>query len=120
MAKMIDTRYKSARDIEKMLRQWALEGRIKSKTLMGREYSKINKQYAIGELLVTSMEGIDVLNENDRHIFEELREAKRLLSKREVMLYNGLTSEYQIKKAVERGELIRFDLLGKTAIIYIK
>ena len=119
MSQRVDIRGKSARDIEKILRQWALEGRIKSKTLMGREYGAINRKYANGELLVTSMEGIDVINDTDRKTFEELRESKRLLTKREVMLYKGLTSDYQIKRAVGKGELIRFDILGKSAIIYI-
>lgn len=115
----VDIRHKSARDIERMLRDWVLQGRITSKPLMGGEYGSINKKYAKGELLVTSFDGVDVLNGNDQQTFEALREAKRILTKREVMLYKNLTSEYQIKQAVKRGELIRFDLLGKSAIIYI-
>lgn len=115
-----DLRCKSARDIEKMLREWALQGRITSKTLMGKAYGEINRKYASGELLVTSIEGVDVLNENDRRVFEELRESKRILTKREVMLYKHLNTEYQIKQAVNKGELIKFDLLGRSSIIYIK
>lgn len=119
MSQRVDIRYKSARDIEKMLRDWALQRRITSKTLMGKEYSEINKKYARGELLVTSVEGVDVLNVSDQRTFEELRESKRIMSKREVMLYKQLTTEYQIKQAVKRGELVRFDLLGRSAILYI-
>lgn len=120
MSKRVDIRGKSARDIEKMLRDWALQGRITSKTLMGRDYADINKRYASGELLVTSVEGIDVLNDRDRITFEELRENKRILSKREVMLHKGYTTEYQIKQAVKRGDLIRYDLLGRSSILYIQ
>lgn len=120
MSQRIDIRYKSARDIEKMLRDWALQGRITSKTLMGKEYSAINKKYASGELLVTSVEGIDVLDEEDRSVFEELRESKRILTKRDVMLYKGYTTLYQIRRAVEKGELIKFDLLGRSSILYIE
>lgn len=120
MAKIVDIRYKSARDIEKMLRDWSLQGRITSKPLMGRDYREINKKYANGELLVTSLDGIDIVNSQDQKTFEELREQKRILSKREVMLYKGLTTEYLIKQAVKRGDLIKFDLLGRSAILYIE
>lgn len=120
MGVRVDTRYKSARDIERMLRDWAMTGRITSKTLMGKEYREINKKYANGELLVTSVDGIDVLNPEDRRVFEELRENRRLMSKRDVMLYKGLTTDYQIKQAVKRGELIKFDLLGRSAILFIE
>lgn len=120
MGNRIDIRYKSARDLEKMLRDWALQGRITSKTLMGKDYADINKRYASGELLVTSVEGVDILNNEDRRVFEELREGNRILSKREVMLKKGYTTEYQIKQAVKRGELIRFDLLGRSSILYIQ
>lgn len=120
MSNRVDIRYKSARDIEKMFRDWALQGRITSKTLMGREYSAINKKYASGELLVTSIEGIDVLSNEDRRTFEELRESKRVLSKREVMLKKGYTTDYQIRQAVKRGEFIKFDLLGRSSILYIE
>ena len=120
MGNRVDIRHKSARDIEKMLRDWALQGRLTSKTLMGRAYADINKKYASGELLVTSIEGVDILNNEDRRVFEELREWNRILSKREVMLKKGYTTEYQIKQAVKRGELIRFDLLGRSSILYIQ
>lgn len=119
MRQKIDIKYKSARDIEKMLRDWAMQGRITSKTLMGKAYADINKKYASGELLVTSVEGIDILNDGDRQVFEELRESKRILTKREIMLYKGLSSEYQVKRAAKRGEIVRFDLLGRSAILYI-
>lgn len=119
MARNVDIRYKSARDIEKMLREWALQGRITSKTLMGKEYGTINKKYASGELLVTSVEGIDVADKNTRETFEELHNALKIMTKREVMLKKGYTTEYQIKQAVKRGEMIKFDLLGRSAILYI-
>lgn len=120
MGNRIDIRYKSARDIEKILRDWAMQGRITSKTLMGKAYADINKKYASGELLVTSVEGVDILNEKDRNTFEELRESKRIFSKREVMLRKGYTTDYHIKQAVKRGELIKFDLLGRSSILYIE
>lgn len=120
MARRIDMRYKSARDIEKMLRDWSMQGRITSKTLMGKKYREINRKYATGQLLVTSVDGVDVLNGEDQKTFEELRESKRILTKREVMLYKQLGSEYQIRQAVKRGELIKFDLLGRSSILYIK
>lgn len=120
MSQRVDIRYKSARDIEKMLRDWALQGRITSKTLMGKDYANINKKYTNGELLVTSVEGIDIINNSDRETFEALRESKRILTKREVMLYKHLTSDYQIKQAVKRGEFIKFDLLGRSSILYIE
>lgn len=120
MSRKSDMRYKSAREIEKMLQEWALQGRITSKTLMGRKYSAINRKYASGELLVTSVEGVDLLNNEDRQVFETLRESKRLLTKREVMLYKHLSTEYQIKQAVKKGELVKFDLLGRSAILYIE
>lgn len=120
MGLKVDLRWKSASDIERMLRGWAKNGRIKSKTLMGRDYREINKKYASGELLVTSIDGIDVTDKNTQDTFEELHERKRIMTKREVMLRKGLTSEYQIKQAVKKGDLIRFDLLGRSAILYIE
>lgn len=120
MSQRIDIRYKSARGIERILRDWTLQGRITSKTLMGREYSDINRKYAHGELLVTSVDGVDVFNEADRQVFEELREGKRIMTKREIMLYKHLNTDYKIKQAVKKGELIRFDLLGRSSILYIE
>lgn len=116
----IDIRSKSAHDIERMLREWALNGRITSKTLMGREYSEINKRYANKELLVTSADGIDVTDSESQRVFEELHNARRVMTKREVMLYKGYTTEYQIKQAVKKGELVKFDLLGRSSILYIE
>lgn len=120
MGNRVDMRNKSARDIEQMLRDWAFDGRIKSKTLMGKEYNTIKKKYASEELFVTSIEGIDVTNKDDLQTFEALRESKRILTKREVMLYKHLTSDYQVQQSVNKGELVRFDILGKSSIIYIE
>lgn len=111
---------KSARDIEKMLREWALRGRITSKTLMERDYRGINKKYASGDLLVTSIDGIDVTDGETQRVFEKLHESKRVMSKRDVMLNKGYTTAYQINQAVKRGELIKFDLLGRSSILYIE
>lgn len=119
MGMRYDLRGKTARDIERILREWALSGRMKSKTLMGKDYRVINKMYASGELLVTGVDGIDVTDSEAQRVFEELHTQKRIMSKREVMLNRGLTTEYQIKQAVKRGELIKFDLLGRSAILYI-
>lgn len=119
MGNRVDIRYKSARDIERMLRDWAMQGRITSKTLMGKAYADINKKYASGELLVTSVEGIDVADDNTREVVEELHNTLKIMTKREVMLYKGYTTEYQIKQAVKKGELIKFDLLGRSSILYI-
>lgn len=116
----VDLRGKSARDIEKMLRDWALDGRITSKTLMEHDYKGINKKYASGELLVTSIDGIDITDKETQRVFEELHTSKHIMTKREVMLNKGLTSIYQIEQAVKKGELIKFDLLGRSAILYIE
>lgn len=120
MSQRVDIRYKSAREIEKMLRDWALQGRITSKTLMGRAYADINKKYASGELLVTSVDGIDVADVNTQETFEELHNTLKIMTKREVMLKKGYTTDYQIRQAVKRGELIKFDLLGRSSILYIE
>lgn len=120
MARKIELGIKSARDIEQMLRRWANEGRITSKTLMGKDYRAINKRYASGDILVTSVEGVDVSDENTRGIFEELHSMRRVLTRREVMLYKGYKTEYQIKQAVNRGEIIKFDLLGRSSILFIE
>lgn len=114
-----DLRYKSAHDIEKMLRDWAIKGRITSKTLMGRVYREINKKYANGELLVTSIDGIDVTDKEAQRAFEELHNDKRIMTRREVMLNKGYNTQYQIKQAVKKGELIKFDLLGRSSILYL-
>lgn len=116
----IELRVKSARDIEQMLRMWAMSGRITSKTNMGKDYRGINKKYATGELLVTSIEGIDVTDLNAQKTLEALHEDKRVMTKREVMLKKGYNTLYQIKQAVKRGELIKFDLLGRSSILYIE
>lgn len=111
---------KSAREIEKTLQDWAMQGLITSKMLMGQDYKEINKKYTTGELFVTSIGHIDVSNQKVQHAFEELHDAKRIMTRREVMLKKNLTSEYQIQQAVKKGEIIRFDLLGKSAILYIE
>lgn len=120
MGTNIDLRGKSARDIEKMLQMWVLQKRITSKTLMGRRYAEINKKYAEGVLLVTSIENIDVTDKNAQAVLEKLHEDKRVMSKRDVMLKKGYTTLYQIENAVKKGELIKFDLLGRSAILYIE
>lgn len=120
MSMYIDLRGKSARDIDKMLRMWVLSGRMTSKCQMGRDYGSINKKYATGELLVTSIEGIDVTDNNAQKTFEALHESKRVMTKRDVMLKKGYTTLYQIESAVKRGELIKFDILGRSSILYIE
>lgn len=116
----IDWRGKSAQDIYKMLRMWALSKRITSKPLLGKDYSEINRKYANGELLVTSIEGIDATDRNAQEYLERLHESKRIMTKREVMLKKGYTTLYQIGSAVKKGELLKFDILGKSAILYIE
>lgn len=120
MGMRVDLRGKSARDIEKMLQMWFLHKRITSKTLMGRDYGEINKKYANGELLVTSIDNVDVTDKNAQDVIEKLHEDKRVMTKRDVMLKKGYTTLYQIESAVKRGELIKFDLLGRTSILYIE
>lgn len=119
MGSRLVLRYKSARDIEKVLREWVLNGRITSKTIMGKDYREINKKYATGELLVTSVESIDTKDKYTQDVFEEMHQSLRVMTKRELMLYKGYTTQYQINQAVKKGELIKFDLLGKSAILYI-
>lgn len=109
----------SAKEIEKMLTNWAQQGRITSKTLMGRDYLGIKKKYAEGKLFVTGVDGIDVLDEEAQSIFEILHDSKRVMTARDVMVQSGLTTSYAINKAVKEGGLIRFDLLGKSSILYI-
>lgn len=120
MGMNIDLRNKSARDIEQMLRMWVLQKRITSKTLMGRNYAEINRKYTEGEILVTSFENIDVADKNAQTVLEKLHEDRRVMSKRDVMLKKGYTTLYQIESAVKKGELIKFDLLGRSAILYIE
>lgn len=120
MSQRIDTRYKSARDIERMLRNWVLDGRMVSKTSMGCNYGEINRKYATSELLVTDIDGIDVTDKIAQQALIELHKKQRVMTKREVMLNKGYTTEYQIKQSVKKGELLKFDLLGRSAILYIE
>ena len=119
MGNRLDLRHKSARDIEKILREWVFNGRITSKTLMGKDYREINRKYATGELLVTSVESIDTKDKYTQEVFEEMRQSLRVMTKRELMLYKDFTTQYEINQAVKKGELIKFGLLGRSAILYI-
>lgn len=109
----------SAKDIERLLREWALNGLITSKTLMGRDYKEITKKYAKKELYVTSVEGIDATSEEVQETFELLHDTKRIMTMREYMAISGHQTSYAVNREVKRGNVLRFDILGKRSILYI-
>lgn len=109
----------SAREIFNLLTELTTEGKITSKTIMGKEYASINRKYADGELFATTVESIDVLDEDTQKIFENLRSGSRIMTKRDLMVKAGLNTLYMINRAVKDGGLLRFDMLGRSSILYI-
>lgn len=111
----------SRKEIEKMLTNWVNQGRITSKTLMGRQYYSINQKVADHKIYVTSANSILVLDYDAQIIFEALRDNKRVMTKENVMIESGniLSTQYAINREVKNGGLLKFDLLGKSAILYI-
>lgn len=111
----------SRKEIEKMLTNWVNQGRITSKTLMGRQYYSINQKVADHKIYVTSANSILVLDYDAQIIFEALRDNKRVMTKENVIIESGniLATQYAINREVKNGGLLKFDLLGKSAILYI-
>lgn len=111
----------SAKEIEKMLANWLSQGRITSKTLMGKEYYSISQKVAEHKIYVTSANSILVLDYDAQIIFEALRDNKRVMTKENVIIESGniLATQYAINREVKDGGLLRFDLLGRSAILYI-
>lgn len=111
----------TAKDIEKMLTNWAKQGRITSKTLMGKQYYSIKQKVAEHEIYYTSADGVLVLDEDAQDLFEALRDNKRIMTREEVTIQSGniLATAYAINREVKNGGLLRFDLLGRSSILYI-
>ena len=76
-------------------------------------------QIGQNELLITSIDGIDVLDKAAQKTFEELHDQKRIMTKREVMLRLGLQTIYALNREVKKGNVLRFDVLGRSSILYI-
>lgn len=111
----------SAKEIEKMLMKWMDEGRITSKTLMGKQYYSIKQKIAERKIFYTSIDSVLVADEDAQNIFEALHDAKRIMTREEVTIQSGnfLATAYAINREVKDGGLLRFDLLGRSAILYI-
>ena len=111
----------SAKEIEKMLTKWMNEGRITSKTLMGKQYYSIKQKIAERKIFYTSIDSVLVTDEDAQNIFEALHDAKRIMTREEVTIQSGniLATAYAINREVKDGGLLRFDLLGRSAILYI-
>lgn len=109
----------TAKEIYGWLEQMAKEGKLTSKTKMGKEYYRISTLYAEHKLYATSVESIDATEPDIQKAFEMFREDKRILTKRDVMVRSGLVTLYDINRAVKDGGLLRFDRLGRSSILYI-
>lgn len=111
----------SAKEIEKMLTNWLNQGRMTSKTLMGKQYYSIKQKIADRKIFYTSIDSVLVSDEDAQNIFEALHDAKRIMTREEVTIQSGniLATAYAINREVKDGGLLRFDLLGRSAILYI-
>lgn len=121
MRKEIDVSGFSAKEIEQMLINWARQGRITSKTLMGKQYYSIRQKIAEHKIFYTSANGVLVLDVEAQDMFEALRDAKRILTSEQVTIEsnNELATAYAINREARNGGLLKFDLLGKSTILYI-
>lgn len=111
----------NAKDIEKMLTNWLNQGRMTSKTLMGKQYYSIKQKISDKKIFYTSINSVLVSDEDAQNIFEALHDAKRIMTREEVTIQSGniLATAYAINREVKDGGLLRFDLLGRSAILYI-
>lgn len=110
-------------EIRDQLRQYISEGKLLTKANLraeqGKCYATINRAIAKGEYLVTCYEEVIATDSEARLWLNNLVDNKRIMTFLQVQNKMGYVTKYEVEKACQEGDLIRFYDFGKAIPLYI-
>lgn len=102
------------------LRELISNGKLQSKTMLGKSYHMIDRQVQKGVYFVTPYRTVIATDKVAQEWFNGLVNDGRIMDFLQVQMRKNILTNYNVNKACMRGEMIKFDEFGKGCVLYIE
>ena len=106
-------------EVVEKLRCLIADGKLQSKTMLGKSYHSIDRGIKKEVLFVTPYRAVVATDKTTQKWFNDMVNEGRIMDFLQVQMRKNILTNYDANKACMRNELLKFDDFGKGCVLYI-